>query len=73
MNGKIEIETTGRLAEEKTIEEILCLSTLIVGGILPVDSSVKDSQDYFDLLPLPGGDCSACPLNQKCLACLINE
>ena len=67
------VETTGRLSEAKSIEEILCLSTLITGGILPVDSSIKDSKDYFDLLPLPGGDCSACSLNQKCLACLINE
>ena len=70
--NNLEIETTGRLTGAKSIEEILCLSTLIIGGILPVDSSVKDSQDYFDLLSWPG-DCSACPLNQKCLACLINE
>lgn len=53
----------------KNLEEILCLSSLIVGNILPVESTLEDANTYYNNIK----ECDNCPLVLVCLACIINE
>lgn len=52
------------------IEDVLCLSTLITGELLPYDATLENSRDYYNKL---SGGCFDCPLVDRCLACIINE
>lgn len=50
------------------IEEIICLSVLVAGRILPMGSTIKDASEFYEKT-----ECFACPLEQYCLACFINQ
>jgi hypothetical protein len=56
--------------EDKKIEDILCLSTLITGGVLGTSSDTEDTDKYFQKLEW---GCADCPLVRNCLACIINQ
>lgn len=54
-----------------TLEEILCLATLISVGELHPESNLGDSLNFF--IEKTGSDCSSCPFCEKCLATIINQ
>ena len=54
-----------------TIEEILCLSTLIALGVLDKNSKLTDAKRYYE--NTINEDCGACCYIDSCLACIINE
>ena len=54
-----------------TLEEILCLATLIAVGEIHPDSKLSDSLNFF--IEKTGSDCSECPFCEKCLAMIINQ
>jgi hypothetical protein len=58
-----------RVAE--TIENILCLATMVATGLLPVTAEIEDAQNI--LAKMYDGDCFECPNKDKCLACRIND
>lgn len=60
-----------QIEKAESIEEVLCLSTLIATETLPPSSTVKDSIDFFERVAKE--DCSLCPFANICLACIINE
>jgi hypothetical protein len=64
-----------QLKDARVIEDIMCLSVLIAKEVLPHDSTIYDAIGYF--LKINDGaknaDCSNCPFNNICLACIINE
>lgn len=51
------------------LEEILCLTTLVAVGELPVEARVVDAKEYYRKIE----DCENCPFNTKCVACEINQ
>ena len=59
-----------QLMRAANIEEIICLAVLIASGKLPVDSTVYDSNIYYEKIDK---DCGSCQFEKKCLACIINE
>ena len=54
-----------------SIEEILCLSTLIANGELAPNATITDSSNFYE--KETGEDCDKCPFCATCLACIINE
>lgn len=63
------IDVSGTFLDKAdAIEEIICLSVLVAGRILPMGSTIKDASDYYETT-----QCFACPLEQYCLACFINQ
>lgn len=68
----IQIPKIRQFNQATTIEDILCLATLIAVGRLPEDSEVADAIGYYDSLPVEDG-CEACPFHLKCLAYIIGE
>lgn len=54
-----------------TLEEILCLATLIAVGEIHPDSKLSESLNFF--IEKTGSDCSSCPFCDKCLATIINQ
>ena len=54
-----------------TLEEILCLATLVAVGELHPESNLGDSLDFF--IERTESDCSSCPFCEKCLATIINQ
>jgi hypothetical protein len=57
------------IADATDIETIICLTVLVGAGKIPVTSSIRDAQDFFDTVD----GCDNCPLKDVCLACLINQ
>jgi hypothetical protein len=53
-----------------SLEDILCLSSLIASGKLNPNSTFQDSNKYYESLEY---GCSNCSLNDVCLACIINQ
>lgn len=63
--------THPRIETATDIETILCLSTLIASGELSPNGTLEESAEFFEIEA--EGDCSNCPFNKTCLACIINE
>ena len=59
-----------RIETAESIEDILCLSTLIANGELPPNAELNDSRDFF--VNEVKEDCQNCPFKLTCLACIIN-
>jgi len=55
------------LGKAEVIEEVICLSALIAGRILPMGSTIEDASDFYEKT-----QCFNCPIEQYCLACFIN-
>ena len=55
----------------ETIEDILCLATLIGSAELAPNSTLEDAKKFYE--EIAGGDCGKCLLKSVCLACIINE
>lgn len=51
------------------IAEQICLVHLVAMQELPYKATLKDSENFFNSV----GDCSDCPYNQNCLACMYTE
>jgi hypothetical protein len=62
--------TSPQIKKADSIEELLCLSTMIAVKAIPANSSVTDLK-YF--IEYHRSDCNLCPFNTACLACAINE
>lgn len=60
-----------KIEPAESIEDILCLSTLIASGELPPNAELNDSRNFF--VNEVKEDCDNCPFNLTCLACIINE
>lgn len=60
-----------RIEGANSIEEILCLSTLVANGELPPNATIGDSINFYE--KETGEDCDKCPFCATCLACIINE
>jgi hypothetical protein len=54
-----------------TLEDVLCLSTMIANKNPLHAENVNDARDEY--LRTFNGDCQQCPYHQDCLACFINE
>lgn len=50
------------------IEDIICLSNLLATDLIDI-IDLKESMDFFKSLE---NGCIDCPINFKCLACIIN-
>jgi hypothetical protein len=63
------------LKNAETIEEILCLATLISSKILDHNATLEDAKKYYVNLEkrTSCGGCINCPSCDICLACIINE
>jgi hypothetical protein len=51
-------------------EDVLCLSALLASKTLPEDAGFQEAEDYFQSL---NAGCDSCLLQERCLACIINE
>lgn len=60
-----------KIEKAESIEDILCLSTLIANGKLSAKAILEDSADFYK--NETGSDCGKCPFISTCLACIINE
>ena len=60
-----------KIEKAESIEDILCLSTLIANGELSAKSTLEDSAEFYK--NEVGSYCGNCPFNSTCLACIINE
>ncbi len=60
-----------RIEKAESIEDILCLSTLIANGELLPNATLDQSREFF--VNEVKEDCSNCPFMLTCLACIINE
>lgn len=60
-----------RIEKAESIEDILCLSTLIANGELSTKATLEDSAEFYE--NETKSNCGNCPFNLTCLACLINE
>jgi len=58
-----------RLQMAHTLEEILCLATLIAKQKLPYNADLSDSENYFKSI---NEDCFECPFNNDCLGSILN-
>jgi hypothetical protein len=54
----------------ESIEEILCLGTLIAIGELTPDANMIQVKKYFDNLK---EGCDSCQYSSKCMACIMND
>lgn len=54
-----------------TLEDVLCLSTMIANKNPLKAENVDDARDEY--LRTFNGDCNECPYHENCLACFINE
>ena len=54
-----------------TLEEILCLATLIAVAEIHPESKLSDALSFF--IEKTGSDCSSCPFCDKCLVTIINQ
>lgn len=66
----IEIEASGYLSGARTIEDILCLATLVANKAIPAGANVFDAQSHYDSID---ESCENCQYHKSCLACIINE
>jgi hypothetical protein len=57
-----------RIGQANTIEEILCLSTLVAVKYLKWNATIEDSKVFQKTTT-----CGNCAFNNICLACIINE
>ncbi len=71
MNIQISNRLYPRLTEANTIEDVLCLATLIASGELHPNATIEDSTAFYE--KEVNQDCSICPFKLVCLACIINE
>ena len=57
------------------IESILCLTVLIANNTLPYNSTIQDSERYYQDINKNQlyDDCTNCQYKNNCLACIINE
>jgi len=62
-----------QLKNAGSIEEVLCLATLVASGILPDYSDTVDAARHYQALEQMNKDCSDCLCFNKCLACIINQ
>ena len=69
MKPKIMIAIPQYVAPAKTIEDILCLATLIASGHASPSATVQDSVEHYERLE---DDCLSCPVSNVCLALIIN-
>ncbi len=60
-----------RIEKGESIEDILCLATLITSGELPPSATLDQSKDFY--VNETGENCNECPFKLTCLACIINE
>ena len=60
-----------KIEKAESIEDVLCLSTLIANGELPPNGTLSESRHYFKTEVKE--DCGNCPYMLTCLACIINE
>lgn len=60
-----------RFKSASSLDDVLCLSTLIANCILYPDSGVDDARTRW--INEYNGDCQQCPCFKDCLACIINE
>lgn len=60
-----------KLENAESIEDVLCLSTLIANGELSPDARLHESRHFF--VEEVKEDCGNCPFMLTCLACIINE
>lgn len=65
------LELPERLYHAGSLEDILCLSTLIAKQYLLPSATISDSIDYYK--NNVNTDCGACPFVDTCLACIINK
>lgn len=70
-NVKTLTVTHPKIENAESIEDILCLATLIANGELLPNATLDQSQEFY--VKETGEDCSICPFNLTCLACIINE
>jgi hypothetical protein len=59
------------IKQAKTIEDVICLASLIAAGIFPPTADLEDKDNYFD--QMLSGQCINCKLNKLCLANTINQ
>lgn len=57
------------LKDAKTLEEILCLASLIASGKFSPTATAKEANTVGGMYD----GCYGCPLTEVCLACIINE
>lgn len=60
-----------KIESSNSIEEVLCLATLIGSAEIAPNSTLEDSKRFLE--EVNGGDCNNCLLKRVCLACIINE
>jgi hypothetical protein len=63
--------THPKIEKAESIEDILCLATLIANGELPPVAGIHESRKFF--VEEVKEDCGNCPFMLTCLACIINE
>jgi len=63
--------THPRIEKAESIEDILCLSTLIANGELLPNANLDQSKEFY--VNETGENCNKCPFKLTCLACIINE
>ncbi len=54
-----------------TLEDVLCLSTIIANKNTLQVENVNDAREEY--LRTFDGDCLKCPYHENCLTCFINE
>ena len=68
--GLIDLKKFKRFGKTATLEEVLCLGTLVATGSLPPEATTADASKHFESV---GEYCNYCPLHDKCLAYLLWE
>jgi hypothetical protein len=69
-NKAVRIDTYPHLKGAGSLEEVLCLATLIAVGQYHWSCTVDASKEHWNSI---GQDCSNCPYVERCLASIINE
>jgi hypothetical protein len=69
--NELDISSYSVIRSAETIEDVICLSTLIGSGLLLPDADLECANNYRKALK--NEDCENCKLVNKCLAVRINE
>lgn len=70
-NVKTLIITHPKIESAESIEDVLCLATLVANGELSPVATIRESRNFF--VEEVKEDCGNCPFMLTCLACIINE
>jgi len=70
-NGHAYFFESKKIGNTYNVEGLLCLATLIATDSLDPSATIHDAVWYYE--NATNEDCTICPHNTKCLACIINE